>query len=209
MLHEKIGKGLFFNVYSRPESSKVIKVARFGRAINNRFGEAFRLRMQHDFKQVESRLKDHAISAKVKVFNKFWVTTQPKLDKIEPLDSTNVTPEFREQALKIINLAKEIDQETGFLFDFLGSESWKYLFKYIFTNYWALPGLLVVNKELKTIDHNLIWSGKRTKHLKDKIKSGEIKKESLIPIIEPITYYIGQVGIWLMKRKMEKQILNN
>lgn len=208
MPHEKIGNGLFFDVYSTPKSSRVIKVARFGRAKNSGFGKAFRLRMQHDFKLVNLRLKGHVLKADVRVFDNFWVTTQPRLDKLEHLDSNNLTPELRKQALNIIKIAKDMAKETGFAFDFLGSESWKLLYKYIFTKYWALPGLLIINNQIQTVDHNLIWNGKNTQYLKDKRGSGEIKIESLIPILEPITYYLGQIGIWLMTKKMENQILN-
>lgn len=207
MSHERIGGGFFFKVYSGPECNKVIKVAKYGRSSRGKYGDAFRLRMRHDISLIQGRLQKHIVPSQVKTFKEYWVVVQPKVNNVITLNSSTVQPELRTQALKIIQDSQIIDNETGFAFDFIGSESFKLILKYLFTNYWALPGLLVNNHKIETLDHNLIWSGRNTKYLKEKIKTGEIKKEALIPVIEPLTYFVGQLCLWYLKRKMINQKL--
>ena len=149
-LGQHLGGGLFFSVFDKPgDPDTVVKVARRGRwSLSDLKGQRVYQRMAHDLFLVKRYLGEYLLPTNLIEKDDHWFFEQRKMHNFAWASNRNADRSLSEKILHFVTQTNIMFEETGFAFDFTGSDLVYELLRFNFTG-WSLPSLLVEDGRLK------------------------------------------------------------
>jgi hypothetical protein len=194
---ERLGTGVEFTVFAgkrRPD--KVLKIPHYPTLSDTgtKLGQRFRERTEHDLHLLKTYIgEEYLLPTKVRSgFSGAWGIEQQVTNDSWLSSKNPATEQVLDQLNEIANRSRWMIDQTGYSLDWFGVVTQAGILELVFTAYWGLPSLAIVDSgnelQLKVVDSGLLYTGTKP------------SDQFRLPH-EQIAWYATLIGLQIVGRK--------